>query len=33
VKPMDVIFAWEGLGAHFVDHTHAEVVFHCRLSA
>ena len=33
VKPMDVIFAWEGFGAHFVDHAHAEVVIHCRLSA
>lgn len=33
VKPIDVIFAWKGLGAHFVDHAHAEVIFRCRLSA
>ena len=31
LEPMDFIFAWEGLGAHFVDHAHTEMVTRCRL--
>ncbi len=31
VQLVDFIMAWEGLGAHLVDHAPSEVVFSCRL--